>query len=230
MYDFERYSTKEYTPTQILWANVFSDWPNKERDIDPKDMPQLYDVLSVLTERGREVIKMRCGLVCDPMTYCEIGDRIGVTPEKVRKISQNAFRKLRYKKWDEIMLLFATRSELNIQVAKQGRRIQMLEQQLNDASISFSRVIKALPAKVVEDNPDLICIILNPTLKTPLRDVNLSVRAFNCLAKAGIDTLNDLIQLTKKDLHKIKSMGNSSIREIEEMLSEYGLILSSDNK
>ncbi len=52
----------------------------------------------------------------------------------------------------------------------------------------------------------------------PIEELDLSVRAFNCLKRANIDTIADLISKTVEDLEKVRNLGKKSIDEIEEKL------------
>lgn len=60
-------------------------------------------------------------------------------------------------------------------------------------------------------------------LKTTLTDLDLSVRAYNCLAAAGISTLGQLVQYDVGDLLKFRNFGKKSLVEIEELVREKGL-------
>jgi DNA-directed RNA polymerase subunit alpha len=60
-------------------------------------------------------------------------------------------------------------------------------------------------------------------LKTPLEDLDLSVRAFNCLKAAKINSLSELVQYEQEDLMKFRNFGQKSLAEIEQVLGERGL-------
>jgi len=64
---------------------------------------------------------------------------------------------------------------------------------------------------------------LQEKLRTPLEEMNLSVRANNCLEAAKIAYVGQLVQLTEADLLKIRSFGKTSLREIKQKLQEMGL-------
>ena len=64
---------------------------------------------------------------------------------------------------------------------------------------------------------------LRKTLKTPLEDLDLSVRAFNCLKAAKINSLSELVQYEQEDLMKFRNFGQKSLSEIEQVLNERGL-------
>jgi DNA-directed RNA polymerase subunit alpha len=65
-------------------------------------------------------------------------------------------------------------------------------------------------------------------LKTPLEDLDLSVRAFNCLKAAKINTLEELVQFNTNDLLKFRNFGKKSLVEIEALLHEKGLMFGMD--
>jgi DNA-directed RNA polymerase subunit alpha len=64
---------------------------------------------------------------------------------------------------------------------------------------------------------------LRKTLHTPLEDLELSVRAFNCLKAAKINSLSELVQYTQEELMKFRNFGQKSLSEIEQVLNERGL-------
>ena len=64
---------------------------------------------------------------------------------------------------------------------------------------------------------------LRKTLNTPLEDLELSVRAFNCLKAAKINSLSELVQYTQEELMKFRNFGQKSLSEIEQVLHERGL-------
>ena len=60
-------------------------------------------------------------------------------------------------------------------------------------------------------------------LKTKLVDMDLSVRALNCLKAADIDTLGDLVSFNKNDLLKFRNFGKKSLTELEDLVENKGL-------
>jgi DNA-directed RNA polymerase subunit alpha len=69
---------------------------------------------------------------------------------------------------------------------------------------------------------------LRKTLHTPLEDLELSVRAFNCLKAAKINSLSELVQYTQEELMKFRNFGQKSLSEIEQVLHERGLSFGMD--
>jgi DNA-directed RNA polymerase subunit alpha len=65
-------------------------------------------------------------------------------------------------------------------------------------------------------------------LKTKLVDLDLSVRALNCLKAAEVDTLGDLVKFNKNDLLKFRNFGKKSLTELEELLTSMSLNFGMD--
>ena len=57
----------------------------------------------------------------------------------------------------------------------------------------------------------------------PIEEMELSVRSYNCLKRANINTVEDLTQKTREDMLKVRNLGLKSIDEVLEKLNEYGL-------
>lgn len=64
---------------------------------------------------------------------------------------------------------------------------------------------------------------LRELLKTKLVDLNLSVRALNCLKAADVETLGDLVSHSKADLLKFRNFGKKSLTELEQLVASKGL-------
>jgi DNA-directed RNA polymerase subunit alpha len=65
-------------------------------------------------------------------------------------------------------------------------------------------------------------------LKTKLHDMDLSVRALNCLKAAEVDTLGDLVTYSKSDLMKFRNFGKKSLTELEELVDSKNLSFGMD--
>ena len=72
----------------------------------------------------------------------------------------------------------------------------------------------------------------DPTVKaleTSIEDLDFSVRAYNCLKRAGIHTLQDLINKSENDLMKIRNLGKKSLKEVLDKIRDMGLVLRDDD-
>lgn len=94
---------------------------------------------------------------------------------------------------------------------------------LTDEKITLD--VQEVKKEVVVDEHSMY---MKKLLKTPLEDLDLSVRAFNCLKTAKIETLEELVQFDTNDLLKFRNFGRKSLVEIEELLVEKGLSFGMD--
>ena len=83
------------------------------------------------------------------------------------------------------------------------------------------------PAPVVEQF-DEDTLHKRQLLKTKLIDMDLSVRALNCLKAADVDTLGDLVQYNKNDLLKFRNFGKKSLTELDDLLASLNLQFGMD--
>ncbi len=79
-----------------------------------------------------------------------------------------------------------------------------------------------------EEELDEEILHMRQILKKRLVDLDLSVRALNCLKAAGVNTLGDLVQYQKEDLLKFRNFGKKSLAEIEELLEKHNLDFGMD--
>lgn len=59
-----------------------------------------------------------------------------------------------------------------------------------------------------------------------IEDLDLSVRSYNCLKRAGINTVAELVQKTEEDMMKVRNLGRKSLEEVKKKLAELGLSLA----
>ena len=110
-----------------------------------------------------------------------------------------------------------------------------------DGTMSAKEVV-SLSAKIIEDHIKLfvdmsdaissMSILVNPeedkhkkVLDMNIEDMDLSVRSFNCLKRAGINTVEDLTKRTEDDMLKVRNLGRKSLDEVIAKLHSYGLDL-----
>ncbi len=84
-------------------------------------------------------------------------------------------------------------------------------------------------SRPVEEQPvDEEFLAQRKLLKTPLSDLDLSVRAYNCLKAADVRTLGDLARLEVSDMMKFRNFGKKSLTELEQLIAEKGLTFGMD--
>ena len=119
--------------------------------------------------------------------------------------------------FDRLILEIWTNGAVEPQQAlAEGAKILMdhLEQfvQLKDAVYEEEYVIK--PEVAAEENPMATMMI---------EDLDLSVRSYNCLKRAGIATVEELVQKTEEEMMRIRNLGKKSLKEVKDKLDELDL-------
>jgi DNA-directed RNA polymerase subunit alpha len=66
-------------------------------------------------------------------------------------------------------------------------------------------------------------------LEMTIEELDLSVRSYNCLKRAGINTVQELTQKTEEDMMKVRNLGKKSLEEVQAKLAELGLSLRKDD-
>ncbi len=175
--------------------------------------------IELTISKGRGYIPSEDNKVKDaPVGYIAI-DSIH-TPIKNVKYSIENYRVEQRTDFEKLILDVATDGTIHPEEAvKQASRILIQHLMIiTDENITFdSKEDKK------EDVVDEQVLQLRKTLKTPLEDLDLSVRAFNCLKAAKINSLSELVQYEQEDLMKFRNFGQKSLSEIEQVLSERGL-------
>ena len=94
---------------------------------------------------------------------------------------------------------------------------------ISDENITFD-------SKADEDDDivDEHILHMRKLLKTPLEDLDLSVRAYNCLKAAKINTLSELVHYDTSALIKFRNFGKKSLMDIEQLINEKGLSFGMD--
>ena len=67
-------------------------------------------------------------------------------------------------------------------------------------------------------------------LETTIEELDLSVRSFNCLKRAGINTVENLINKSEEDMMKVRNLGRKSLEEVIAKLASLGLSLRDDDE
>lgn len=123
-------------------------------------------------------------------SYKEIGEELGVTPERVRQIEYKAIRKL-----------------------KHPSRLRRLEYVFSSNKEELDTdYIKTILSDGVTFNFDEATLSAKRDIH--IEEMNLSVRSFNCLKRAGINTSGDLFDKTEAELMKVRNLGKKSLREV----------------
>lgn len=84
--------------------------------------------------------------------------------------------------------------------------------------------LAARPTARVEKQPLAVSTIPSKVYDTPIEDLDLSVRAYNCLKRAGITKVGQVLEMSEEDLLGVRNFGRKSLEELREKLEQRGFI------
>ncbi len=211
-------SGKDFTAALIGEKSQSFEVMNPELVISTLDSSAKIDV-ELTVAKGRGYVPSEENKVKDaPFGYIPI-DSIHTPIKNVRYAIEN-YRVEQRTDFEKLVLDVATDGTIHPEDAvKQASRILIQHLMIiTDENITFDN-----KEDKKEDVVDEQVLQLRKILKTPLEDLDLSVRAFNCLKAAKINSLSELVQYEQEDLMKFRNFGQKSLSEIEQVLHERGL-------
>ncbi len=142
------------------------------------------------------------------------------TPVRNVKYDVDAYRVEQKTDYEQLEIEVQTDGTINAEAAlKEAANILLRHLMLfSDESITLQ---SEEPAK--KDEVDENYLQMRKLLKTPLSELDLSVRAYNCLKAADIKTLGDLVSYNIADLLKFRNFGKKSLTELEELVADKSL-------
>lgn len=212
-------------PTNLLDALVNHGHQGEEKwdYILPSDiLPTIDYVLGMLTERESMVIQLRFkyGLTLTDVAK-EYGD---VTRERIRQVEAKAIRKLNHPTRRRWLIHGVTGMIESAEVAAASQAVtNELKSTINEISkISFN-LAELVGKKPIETSMDKFN--QEQILGLEIDELDLSVRSYNCLNRAGIKTLGDITNLSSLELLRVRNLGKRSYDEIVKVLEDRGLCL-----
>ena len=142
------------------------------------------------------------------------------TPIKNVKYSVEDYRVEQKTDYEKLIIEIATDGSIHPEDAlKEAAKILIQHFMLfSDELITLDTQVKEAPQEVDEN-----LLHIRKILKTPLSDLDLSVRAYNCLKAADIKSLSELVSYNIDDLLKFRNFGKKSLSELEELVRDKGL-------
>lgn len=166
----------------------------------------------VADEVKQYLTDMKVGTIAIDALYSPV-ERVNYEVEKARVGQNNNFDKLVLEIW--------TDGSLAPQDAvKMASSILMAQLDKID-SPEFTDAIRGL-MKQNEEDPK------QKTLETSIDDLELSVRAYNCLKRAAINNVQDLVNKSENEMMKIRNFGRKSLKEVMDKIKEMGLSFRND--
>lgn len=148
------------------------------------------------------------------------------TPIKNVKYSIENTRVEQKTDYERLLLDISTDGTIHPEDALKGAANILIKHFLlfsNDQTLVFNTA-KPEEEQVVDEE----FLMMRKILKTSLSDMDLSVRAYNCLKAADIKTLGELVQYEISDLMKFRNFGKKSLTELEQLIAEKGLSFGID--
>ena len=142
------------------------------------------------------------------------------TPIKNVKFSIENFRVEQKTDYEKLILEIKTDGSIHPKDAlKEAARILIHHFML----FSDEKITLDIEEKAVAEEFDENTLHIRQLLKTKLVDMDLSVRALNCLKAADVETLGELVAFNKNDLLKFRNFGKKSLTELEDLVKTKGL-------
>ena len=142
------------------------------------------------------------------------------TPIKNVKYTVENFRVEQKTDYEKLIINVATDGSIHPKEAlKEAAKILIY----HFALFSDEKITIDLDSKSQSEELDENDLRIRQLLKTKLVDMDLSVRALNCLKAAEVSTLGQLVQFAKNDLLKFRNFGKKSLTEIEDLIKTKGL-------
>lgn len=207
-------------PYNLAFAVFTNPWNRKEESENVREnvyrvyIPGLLAAVADLTEREQKAIEDR---YMHHMTLEQCGYHFNVTRERIRQVEARALRKLRHPYSSKHWLLDTMDKAREAQ--EELSRIELENVRLKNYIESHCPESKIACDNKPEDEE---------SVSISIDELELSVRSFNCLRRAGINSTADLEGFTVERLMKVRNLGRKSIDEIILRLKDYGIEIKSE--
>ena len=148
------------------------------------------------------------------------------TPIKNVKYSVENTRVEQKTDYEKLIMDIETDGSIHPEIALKGAANILIQHFMlfsSDSTLILESADSKEPEAVDEE-----MLHMRKLLKTPLNDLDLSVRAYNCLKAADVKTLGDLVQLEISDMMKFRNFGKKSLAELEQLVAEKNLTFGMD--
>ncbi len=186
--------------------------------------PKVHIEMEITVEKGRGYVPAEENKPKDAVIGLIPVDAI-YTPIKNVKYSVEDYRVEQKTDYEKLTVEILSDGSIHPEEAlKEAAKILIQHFMLfSDELITLDTQVKEAPQEVDEN-----VLHIRKILKTPLSDLDLSVRAYNCLKAADIKTLGELVAFDIADLLKFRNFGKKSLSELEELARDKGLTFGMD--
>lgn len=210
-------------------------------EVTAKDFEENFDV--EILNPDLHICTMDDGAVLDMDLM--IGNGRGYVPNTVNK---QKFEDIDYIAIDSLFSP-VKRVNFNVESTRVGHSVNFdkLILEVQTTGTTTAREIVSLAGKIIMEHTNLFVELCESIansdilvsreedkqvklMELPIEEMDLSVRSYNCLKRAGINTVEDLIKKSRGDMLKVKNLGIKSIDEVIAKLESYGLSLRKDEE
>lgn len=167
-----------------------------------------YFIQKTLTEREGRVLDMRYKRY---MTMAAIGEEYGLRAERIRQIEAKAVRKLRHPSRSRYILM-----------GMEGYINYLRDTAVDERLREYKKEIISLEKKIAELTDTEYEEEKNELENAPLAELDLSVRTFNILYRAGYSTVKELLDADAEKIVSLPNLGLKNFSDLIDVLSEKG--------
>lgn len=183
-----------------------------------------FNSMQALTDRELRVI---IASYKEYLTLEEIGKEFGISGNRVQQIRAKALRKLIAPKNRRIFV--ETKEKMEVLNAEETKKIR----EEIESKLTLEASLEIVAKEFCFEDTNELCewlkkhggVIKGTTLtkESSIKELELHIRAYNCLLRGDIKTIGDLLERNVEDLQRIRNMGRKSVKEIIDALNKYDL-------
>lgn len=192
-----------------MLSNMYEDeYFKKYLDDRPISITAIYEIIEErLSERDKNAIHLR---FVEKMAFKSIGESIGVSGSRAKQIVDKAKRKIMHE---------MVRRSFSVNQLTKDYELLMFKHKVLE--VKYEDLYKKYVEVCNKEDPQHIKYIDVPDIS--IAELNLSVRSYNCLTRAGYNNIRDLYGVTISQLLRIRNLGNRSLQEVIEKVKPYGI-------
>ena len=168
----------------------------------------------VSAERNKQMLQPVIGVIAIDSIYTPVL-KVNYTVENTRVGQITDFDKLSIETWTDGTISAKEAVSLGAKILNE--HLNLFIELSEEASNTEVMVVKSDDVK-------------GKTLEMTIEELDLSVRSFNCLKRAGINTVEDLINKTEEDMMKVRNLGRKSLDEVVAKLESLGFTLHKEDE
>ncbi len=200
---------------------------NDEKSVKEVESNIDYILCNLMEAREANVLRMRFK---GKLSLDEVAKILDLTRERVRQIEARALRKMRHpSRAKAIFAPYRLSQEIKERTEvldKKNLELARLITKCLDQIDTLSKALDGVGIKVSTEKPNTYVT----TLARNINEFEFSVRAYNCMKRAGINTIGDLTEKTEEEMRQVRNLGRLGLQEIKDKLTSLGLRFMTDEE